>query len=318
MTYLAPKRLDRGDKVAIVAPASPFVTDELIAGLDIIKSVGLEPVLGPNVRHLKSSDIHSAPLMDRVEELMWAFTDPNIAGVITALGGLGSGGTLPYLDFDAIRASRRVILGLSDITALNCGLLAGANLINVNGQYPAIRLDEGRAIRAADEASMLFTLKLLMSEEEWGETPFDINQFMPRTISSGQASGPALGCNLETLCTLLGTPFMPDVDGAILFLEDTHKGGEEISRLFLHLQLAGVLDRVAGIVVGEFVDVPDKDDPKVPAIEDVLVEYLGHGVPCSVGYSFSHGSYTIPIPVGAHTVMDADTGVISFKFTMAS
>lgn len=318
MDYIAPKRLKSGDRVAIVAPASPFQTDELIAGLDIIKAAGLEPVLGANVRHLKSSDIHAAPLMDRVEELMWAFTDPDISGIITALGGLGSGGLLPYLDFNAIRESRRVLLGLSDITALNCGILAGAGLISINGQYPAIRLDEGLKLREADSESLKFTLEMMMSAKEWDQRPFDVNEYMPRTISSGKAAGHAVGCNLETLNTLLGTPFFPDIDGAILFLEDVHKDGENISRSLLQLQLAGVLDKVAGIVIGEFVDVPTKDEGKVPAIEDVLVEYLGTGVPCSYGYSFSHGANTIPIPVGAHCELDADTGEVSFQFTMVS
>jgi len=318
MMYISPKRLSAGSRVAIVAPASPFKTDELVAGLDIIKSVGLEPVLGPNVRNMRTSDIHSAPVMDRADELMWAFTDPDIDGVITVTGGLGSGGTLPYLDFGKIRESRRTIIGISDISALNNGILAGAGLITVNGQYPSIRLDEGNRIREADSESLKFTLDLLMSEERWGERPFDLNQYLPRTISAGRASGPIVGGNLDTFCTLLGTPFMPDVEGAILFCEDVHKSGEAIARLLLHLQLAGVLDAVSGIVVGEFVDVPKKLEDREPAIEDVLEEYLSGGVPCVYGYSFSHGPMTIPIPIGAQCEMDADTGRVDFDLTMAS
>jgi len=315
--YIAPKRLRAGSRVAIVAPASPFKTDELIAGLDIIRSMGLEPVLGPNVRRVKTSDIHSAPVLDRSEELMWAFTDPHIDGVITVTGGLGSGGTLPYLDFGRIRQSRKVLLGISDISALNNGLLASAGLINFNAQYPSIRLDKGTHIRETDSESLKFTLQLLLDSQEWGERPFAINQYLPRTISPGKATGTAIGGNLDTLCTLLGTPFFPIVDGCILFIEDVHKDGEAIARLLLHLRLAGVLDKIGGIVIGEFTDVPKKLDDKVPAIEDVLVDYLGDGVPCSYGYSFSHGPYTIPIPIGARCTLDADEGRVSFKFAMA-
>jgi len=315
--YIAPKRLRAGSRVAIIAPASPFKTDELVAGLDIIKAAQLEPVLGPNVRNMRSSDIQSAPVVDRAEELMWAFTDPDIDGIITVTGGLGSGGTLPYLDFGRIRESRRVIIGISDISALNNGILAGSGLININGQYPSIRLDKGTRIREADSESMKFTLEMLMSSSEWADRPFEINQYLPRTVSSGKASGHVVGGNLDTFCTLLGTPFMPDVEGAILFIEDVHKSGETIARELLHLKLAGVLDQVAGIVIGEFVDVPKKDEERVPAIEDVLEEYMSEGVPCSYGYSFSHGPFTIPIPIGAQCDMDADTGMVSFRFTMA-
>src|SRR5690348_12124779 len=130
MPYVAPKRLNPGSRVAIVAPASPFRTDELVAGLDVVKECGLEPVLGKNVRTLNTVDIHAAPLMDRVEELMWAFTEPGIDGIFTCLGGMGSGELLPYLDYAAIRRSRRPLIGLSDITALNNGILAGAGLIS--------------------------------------------------------------------------------------------------------------------------------------------------------------------------------------------
>jgi muramoyltetrapeptide carboxypeptidase len=314
--YTVPKRLRSGSRVAIIAPASPFKTDELIAGLDVIKAAGLEPVLGPNVRGLKTWGIHSAPTLDRAEEMMWAFTDPDIDGVITVTGGLGSGAVLPYLDFDRIKASRRVLIGISDITAINNGLLAGAGLINVNGQYPSIRIDEGEFIRNADCESLKFTLQMLMSDQEWGERPFDINQYLPRTVCPGKARGHVVGGNLDTLCTLMGTPFAPDFENAILFVEDVHKDGEVIARLLLHLRLAGVFDKVAGIVIGEFVDVPLKQEGKVPSIEDVLQEYLSQGPPCSYGYSFSHGPYTIPIPIGAMCEMDADTGSVSFKFTM--
>lgn len=304
--------------MAIVAPSSPFETDELVAGLDIVKAAGLEPVLGQNVRTMRSVDVHAASAVDRAEELMWAFTDPDIDGVITAVGGLGSAETLGYLDFDAIRESRRLLIGLSDITALNNGLLTGAGLISINGQYPSIRIDEGNAIRDADSESMKFTLELLMSDKPWNDRPFEINQYIPRTVSPGKASGHTIGGNLDTLCCLLGTPYMPDVEGAILFIEDVHKDGEVIARQLIHMKLAGVLDAVAGVVIGEFVDVPEMTGEKVPSIESVIVQYFKDGPPCSYGYSFSHGPYTIPIPIGAQCDMDADTGEVSFRFTMSS
>lgn len=316
--YLSPKQLHQGSRVAIVAPASPFQADELVAGLDVIKQCGLEPVLGPNVRHLRTDDVHAAPLMDRVKELMWAFTAPDIDAVICALGGYGSAETLPYLDFDRIRKSRRALLGLSDISALNNGLLAGAGLISINGQYPAIRLDKGEKIRQLDCESLEFVLKLMMSGDPWKDRPFAYNELLPRTVSPGKAQGHAVGCNLETFCCLLGTPFFPDVEDAILFIEDVRKDGEAIARQLSHLSLAGVFDKVAGIVVGEFAEVPLKTEAKVPSVDDVVSHYLSDGPPCVSGYSFSHGAWTIPIPVGAQCTMDADSGEVSFDFTMGS
>jgi muramoyltetrapeptide carboxypeptidase len=316
--YTSPKRLSPGSRVAIVAPASPFKTDELVAGLDIIKEMGLEPVLGPNVRQLKASSIHAAPLMDRVRELMWAFSDPDIDGIICTNGGCGSGELLPYLDFGVIRRTRKVLLGMSDISALNNGILAGAGLCSINGQYLHIRLAEGREIREGDYGSLELALKMMMSDAMWGDRGFDVNQYLPRTVSPGKAQGHVICGNLDTFCTLLGTPFCPDVEGAIMFIEDVHKGGESISRLLIHCKLAGVFDKIAGVVVGEFCDVPEKEDPREPDIEDVLEEYMSEGVPCVYGYSFAHGVWTIPVPIGGMCRMDADTGEVLFDFTMGS
>ena len=316
MPYVAPKRINPGARVAIVAPASPIRTDELVAGLDIIRECGLEPVLGKCVRTLNTVDIHAAPLMDRVEELMWAFTEPGIEGIYTCLGGMGSGELLPYLDYGAIRQSQRPLIGLSDITALNNGILAGAGLISINGQYPAIRVDEGAYLRNTDEESLRFATQFMMSPELWEQKPFTINQYLPRTVSPGKARGHVIGGNLDTFCTLIGSPFMPECEGAILFVEDVHKGGTEIARLLIHCKLAGVLDKVAGIVVGEFCDVPKCREPHEPSVDDVIHQYMSDGPPCLYGASFSHGPWTIPIPIGASCQIDADSGVVSFDFAM--
>lgn len=304
--------------MAIVAPASPFKTDELIESLDIIKEVGLVPVLGPNVKQLRTFNVHAASVEDRVDELMWAFDDDSISGIIVATGGNGSGAILPYLDYELIAAAAKPLLGMSDITALNNGILARSDLITFNGQSPNIRLNEGRKIHDSDSESFRITLQLLMSGEAWDERPFAMNQYIPRVVSPGRARGRVVGGNCDTFVHLLGTEYFPDVKGGILFIEDVHKDGSALSRQFLHLKLAGVLDKVAGVVIGEFVDFMkslDRDHPS-PAVEDVIQEYFSDGPPCVYGYSFSHGPMTIPIPIGSDCVMDADTGMVSFNFAM--
>lgn len=318
--YLAPRQLRPGDRVAIVAPASPFRSDELYESIDVMREAGLEPVFGSNVRNLKSENIFAAPLRDRVEEMMWAFSDDNVKAVFCATGGCGSAELLPYLDYEVIARSRKCLVGMSDITALNQGILAKAGLISINGQSPNIRIDEGERFRETDTESFRLTLELMMSSEPWGTRPFDaLNQFIPRTISSGRVTGYALGANNDTFVHLLGTPFMPNIEGAILFFEDVHKNGETIARQFIHMKNAGVLDRLGGVVVGEFIDLGklDASAHKVPDVPDVLVQYLAGKLPSATGYSFSHGEYTIPIPIGALCDFDADAGVVSFRFAMA-
>jgi muramoyltetrapeptide carboxypeptidase len=316
--YITPKRLRKGSRVAIVAPSSPIVSDRLVEGIDIIKEMGLIPVLGPCVRNLKSDGLHAAPLKDRVDELNWAFSDSQIAGVICAVGGMGSAGVLPYLDYQTIQKTRKPMLGRSDITALNTGLLTHSGLITISSQTPSIKVDKGEQVRSLESESFAKTLELMMTDQVWESIPFNDNPYIPRTVSPGSAKGHVIGGNIDTFSRLLGTPHFPDCNGAILFVEDVHKDGEVLAREFLHMKLAGVLDAVNGIVIGEFVDSKKKTDAKVPDIEDVIQEYFSDGPPCVYGYSFSHGSIVSPIPIGADCEMDAETGEVNFHFAMGT
>lgn len=309
--------LRRGSRVAIIAPASPIVPERLSEGLDVVREAGLVPVLGPCVRGLKSDKLYAASLQDRVAEINWAFKDPSISGIICAVGGLGSAGVLPYLDYEMIRKSRKPLLGRSDISALNSGLLSQAGLISINGQTPSIRVDKGQTVIKEECDSLLKTLYLMMSDKPWEDQPFLNNPFIPRTVSPGRARGHVIGCNIDTYSRLLGTPFVSNANGAILFVEDIHKSGEGIAREFLHLKLAGVLDSVAGVVIGEFQDCGKDSTGRIPTIESAIQEFFSDGPPCVFGYPFSHGSIVAPIPYGAECEMNADTGEISFNFSMS-
>lgn len=302
-----------GNKIAIVAPSSPFNAQELQNGIDTISAMGLYPVLGPNVKNLRVRTIHSASAQDRANELMWAFSNPDISAVLCVRGGYGSAEVLPLLDYDVITRNKKVFIGKSDATAVINGMYAKTGIVSICGRTASIRsefLDQ-------DMQSLEHTLKLCMSNTPWGEEPFALSNITPRTVSPGKAQGHAIGGNLETLCTLIGTEYFPDPSGAILFIEDVHKGGTSIARKLLHLKMTGVLSAVSGIVIGEFFDIPKKMSPESPSIEDVILEYLSSGPPCVYGYSFSHGEYTCPIPVGAQVNLDADFRTLSFDFSMA-
>jgi muramoyltetrapeptide carboxypeptidase len=312
--YLAPKKLRRGSRIAIVAPASSIHPDQLSEGLDIIREIGLIPVLGPCVKNLRSINEFSAPLQDRVDELNWAFKAQEISAVICALGGLGSASTLPHLDYDVIRASRKPFLGRSDITALNSGILKHAGLITFNCQTPSIKLDAGENYRISQSQSFIKTLELLMSDQNWGSAPFSNNPFVPRTVNGGFTQGLAMGGNADTFTRLIGTPHLYDLEGSILFIEDVHKSAEGIAREFLHMKLAGILDMVAGVVIGEF---QDEKKAEGPSIEEVIQEYFYNGPPCVYGYPFSHGPIVAPIPIGASCTLDADSCEVSFDFCMS-
>lgn len=318
--YLSPKRLRAGSKVAIVAPASTFSTEDLGAGVDLLREMGLEPVMGPCVKNLKTSIFNSASVSARVEELNWAFSSPSISAVFCVRGGVGSAALLPYLDYDVIKRSRKPFVGKSDITSLSMAILEKSNLVTFNGRAASCRSDKGSIIFDSDCESVRLTLQLLMSDKPWNSAPFSINSHFPRTVSPGRARGYAIGGNCDTFVHLLGTDYFPTTTPAILFLEDNSISSVELSRMLIHMRLAGVLDRVEGVVIGEFMNLPKKNGmgDDAATLEEVIIDHFGQGQPCAMGYSFSHGTYTSPIPMGAMCTLDADSGTVNFDFQMAS
>jgi len=309
--------LHQGDRVAIVAPAAQFRADELMQALDVIKEMGLKPVLGPEVRKLNSENVYDAPLENRTRELMWAMTNPNVEGVIAVLGGFGSAELLPHLDYRAIRDAGKVFVGKSDLTAINSALLKKSGLISINGKTAVIRRTDSGNFMDTDVTSLKHTLSLLMSDDTWGTEAFKINQFVPRVITPGKFSGRVIGGNLETLTCLVGTGFFPNPNGAVLFIEDVHKSGVNIARRLLQLKMAGVLDKVVGVVIGEFAEVElPKGTQGDYLINDTLQRFF-HNIPSVYGYSFSHGSHIMPIPIGSTAHVDTDTCEVYFDFKMS-
>ena len=159
-----------------------------------------------------------------------------------------------------------------------------------------------------------------MSDQFWYDRPFEINELQPRIVSPGKAEGIAVGGNCDTFVHLIGTNYFPNVENVILFLEDLKVSSMELSRMLLHLKLAGVLDRLAGVVLGEFFDPPKKIGYGTDAatLEEVIMQYFENGPPCIYGVSFSHGKYACPIPLGAKCTLDADNCTVNFNFKMSS
>lgn len=308
MKYISPKPLHKGSRVAIIAPASPFDSEQLYAGIQVLNKCELEVVMGDNTFFLRDNNLYSASLAQRVEEFRWAIEDDSIDGVICATGGFGSAQLLPYLPYDTIAQKRKPIMGFSDITALNTGILHKSGLINFNGPTASILTDDHNQDGTALEDAII----LLMNLDFWGDQPFKRNKSLPRCVSPGKAVGPAIGGNLSTFTHLLGTPFFPNVEGSILFIEDIHESASKVAMYFQQLSLAGVFSKVAGIVIGTFTQRPDKLDPIEPSIEQLIVEYMKDGPPCIYGLNFSHNPICAIIPIGSECIVDANKLQVMF------
>jgi muramoyltetrapeptide carboxypeptidase len=131
------------------------------------------------------------------------------------------------------------------------------------------------------------------------------------TFVEGTVEGPLLGGNLSVFTRLLGTPFMPNLDGAVLLLEDVGERPYRLDRMWTHLELAGVFSKVSGIALGSFTQCEERDGNYTS--EDLLRELaVATGLPCVAGFPIGHGDVNEPVPLGVRVRLDGAAGRLTF------
>lgn len=291
------------DRVAVVAPGGPLTGDEasdLDRGIGVLRAWGLHPVIMPHVHaqhgHLAGTD------EQRLADLNEALTDRWFRGVFVARGGYGTTRILDGVDWDALVRDPRLLVGFSDATALLAGAWRHAGVVGVHGQF-AVRLHR------LPPPCREHLYALLFDAELQGPLPLPDGAPAVATIAPGSAEGLLLGGNLEVLRALVGTPHLPDLAGAIVFLEEINEAPYRVDRTLTHLLGAGVFDGVAGIVVGECRGCdPPEGRPSADLVEVVRDRLGGLGVPVAYGLSIGHVDRQVALPVGARARLDADAG----------
>ncbi len=302
-----PPLLAKGDTIAIAAPASPPDKPRVIdAAVRRLKKYGFKIKPG---KFLRERDGYLAGSDDqRAADINAAFADPEVKGVFCLRGGYGSCRILPQLDYAAIRANPKPFLGYSDITAMHLAILAKSGLVTFHGS---------NASSAFEPANLASCEKMLMANGTPAGEPvtlFERGRLHKslKTVVPGRARGKLIGGNFTCLLRLIGTTWQPDFRGAILFLEDTGEKAYRIDGMFTHLRLAGLLEQIGGLVLGQF-DY-DADRREQARIADVLPrEAKRLGVPCITGAPIGHFSGQVIVPQGVEAELDADAGRLSFR-----
>jgi muramoyltetrapeptide carboxypeptidase len=292
-TFQLPPALRPGDRVAVIAPASGFERAAFDAGLALIRSryrPEHDSAVFERRRYLAGSDAR------RLAELTAALTEPAIRAVFCARGGYGATRLLSRLGA-AAPGPPKLLIGFSDITALHLWLQSQGRA-SIHGP---VLTQLGRL--PAESPERLFAL-LESSAPSAPLTGTD-------SYVGGVAEGPLLGGNLSVFSRLLGTPFMPVLDGAILLLEDQGERPYRLDRIWTHLHQAGVFARVRGIALGNFTACEEPGAAYTSA--DVLRELAAEaGVPCAAGFPVGHGDVNEPVPLGVRVRLDAGEARLTF------
>ncbi|HVM51227.1 MAG TPA: LD-carboxypeptidase [Candidatus Acidoferrum sp.] len=303
-----PDRLERGDTIGIIAPASaPPDPKNIDRSVAVLEKLGFQARLAPNVRKrwgfLAGSD------RERASDLMKMFADPRIKAILCVRGGYGTSRLLPLLDYGVIRRNPKAFIGYSDITSLHCAFLLKSNLVSFHG--PMLNSDFVKP--RFPEFTLQSFLRVLMKPSAYGSVCAGYKKETVTILRRGVASGLLIGGNLTLLCASLGTPYQPPFKGGILFFEDLDEVPYRFDRMLTQLLNAGLLQQVAGVAIG--VNANCKDPKAKTAkeyrqtLEDVFKErLLPLKVPVVAGLPFGHIPLNATLPVGVRVTLDADHG----------
>lgn len=292
--FLVPPPLVPGDHVALVAPSGPFDRAAFELGVALLTARGYvcryDETIFARDGYLAGDDAR------RERELLDALEDPQVKGIIAARGGFGATRLLPRLSVDVVRGAGKTLVGFSDITALHA-LWARAGVASLHASMVA-------KVGGLGETQKLRWLRALEGEPSPALTGLS-------TLVPGQAQGRLIGGNLAVLAALVGTPFAPPLDGAVLFLEDVGERPYRIDRMLTTLTQAGWFEGVRGVAFGAFSEAAPGSDGV--SARDVLVRHAEVlGLPCVADLPVGHVDDNHELPLGRLVTLDADMGTLRF------
>ncbi len=298
-----PPPLREGDTIAIIAPASaPRDLPRFERGVEQLRSRGYRVEVGRS-EYVRRGYL-CGPDPDRMNELNGFLQRPDIKMILAARGGYGTLRLLPDLDYAALSAHPKLIVGYSDITALHFAVYERTRIPGISGPMAAVEWHD------PDPPSERLFWDLIR-----GGTPDSL--LGPRgermtALRPGTSQGVLLGGNLSVIVRLIGTPFMPPLEHVILFIEDVGEQPYRIDAMFAQLKLSGLLDKLGGLVIGSFTDSePDEDSPSL-TVDEVLNDYLCD-VPYPVAKDLLYGHFPVKntLPVGVQARLEVTSERVS-------
>ena len=290
-------KLKKGDKVGVVSPSSfVFYPERIERGVEYLKSLGLVPVLGKHV--FGKFRYMSGTVKDRADDLMSFYKDPEIKAIFATAGGAGSIYLLDDLDYSIIKKNPKPLFGFSDTTALQNGIFSQVKNINYTGFTLHFDFKEDKLDKMIDKS-----LKQVFKGESYECKGGKI-------VVKGGAEGKLVGGCLSVLSYLCGTKYFPDLQDAVLVLEDVSEKTYKIDLFLQQLKMQPNFDKLKGIVFGGFSDsiITASEDGTV---DDVIKSFCKDlKIPVIKDFPYSHGESRYVLPLGAKVRVDADRKVL--------
>ena len=296
MNYKMPRPLYNGDTIAVIAPCSAADKDKVEEGIEYLKNKGFIVKTADNLSeqsgYMAGSDEY------RISSFNEFWADKEVKAIFAVRGGYGVQRLLTEIDYDLVSNIPKIFVGYSDISALSSAILAKSGLISFSGPMVAIDMGENFDIYSED---MLW--RMLM-----GQPTVDNPTGQPLVVyKKGSAEGYIFGGTLTVLLPYLGTSYVPDLEGAILVLEDVGENIGKLDRHFHQLRYQGVFDKISGLVLGEFIDCFDENVNPIEGLQSILDSALkGYDIPVVMNFAYGHIKKRVTLPIGSRAILTTD------------
>lgn len=307
--------------IGVCSPSFPISAVEPIRyerGIKFLENKGFQVKNG--ILYKKKDFYRSGTIKERAEEFNNLLYDENIQIIMTSIGGNNTNSILPYIDYEYIKKHPKIIIGFSDITALLLAIYAKTGLVTFYG--PDIASSFGELPPFADWTFESFNsfvngisvpynyeMPIAWTDEfiDWSEQDRSKEQYSNQwvCVKQGTCQGRLIGGNLNTMEGFFGTEYMPVINkGDILFIEDAEKDAYTIERSFSLLKLAGVFDKVSGIILGKHEKFDDNGTGRKPY--EILLEVIGDtSIPILADFDCCHTHPMLTMPIGCEVRLDA-------------
>ncbi len=309
---LKPSRLQTGDTIGLVNPASGVSGMKGVYAIkEQLATMGLKVKLGSHLLDRYGSLAGSDE--DRAADVNTMFADPSVKGILAMRGGWGCNRILSLLNYDLIRKHPKVVIGYSDITALLTALYAKSGIATFHGPL---------GISTWGPFTVSYLKRILFNNEAvtlQNSAKVSDNLTLPENrieiITTGKARGRLIGGNLSVLSSMVGSNYLPDWKGKILFLEEINEPMYRVDRMLTQLKLAGILNQITGIIFGQCTDCGSRESSEESSgsltLADIFADHIKPlGIPAWYGSMIGHIPDQWTLPIGIEVEIDADKGSI--------
>ncbi len=305
MPLIKPRALKPGDAVALITPGG-FVDDALIEkSVRNLESIGLKPRMLPNVKASRGN--FAGTVKERVDDLHAAFRNDDIKALWAIRGGSGCAQILPSLDYAMIRKHPKIVIGYSDITALLIAIHRYSGLVSFHGPVASSTFSDYSVNHLRAVLFEGVTRHAMRTAADNDAKAAEAPEYQARALRGGVCEGVLTGGNLSVLASLIGTPFQPTLQNALLFIEEIGEAPYRIDRLLTQIAQSYGRAPPSGVVLGVLRKCEPAKDERSLSLAETLADFAAiNTMPVVAGYSFGHISHQMTLPIGIRARLNSE------------